>query len=234
MPVSASIERTSRDTSASVIDFAIVTGFRSTGCVSLGTTSGHALSKAVRRSNNYADGNKNSSGESTMIFRLIILAALLFPIIGSLLLELGMWGQGINQYGSPNGATLAMLAFATVFLTTVLAIKITGVLDDFGAGRSVIMVAPSTICFRCSMLLVPMAAICLLWMVGELAASNAVTQFALVALIVLYMKAGGSFALTDWYKLPLDANATPALVGFFAKANALGETTSGPTTPPVT
>ena len=36
----------------------------------------------------------------------------------------------------------------------------------------------------------------------------------LVALIVLYMKAGGSFALTDWYKLPLDASTQTLL--FFA------------------
>lgn len=52
-------------------------------------------------------------------------------------------------------------------------------------------------------LLVPMAAICLLWMVGELAASNAVTQFALVSLIVLSVPAVFGLAVARELSFPL-------------------------------
>lgn len=90
------------------------------------------------------------------MFRLIVAAALLFPIIGSALLELGMWGQGINQYGAPNGATLAMIAFAVLFLVTIATLERINLFADLGSGPAVTPADADGTSFRCAAAIVPM------------------------------------------------------------------------------
>ncbi|TAV89328.1 hypothetical protein [Rhizobium leguminosarum] len=92
-----------------------------------------------------------------MIFRLILAAALFFPVAGALLLELGMWGQGINQYGYPNGATLAMLAFTAMFLGTASILEKVGVFASLGATSFKFPVDSDRTSIRCAVALLPMA-----------------------------------------------------------------------------
>lgn len=71
-----------------------------------------------------------------MLFRIAIAATLLLPLIGVFILELGHWGPDINEFGYPNGATLALSVYSAVILAVIWLAERFKIFHSFGAGAS--------------------------------------------------------------------------------------------------
>lgn len=71
-----------------------------------------------------------------MIFRAAIALTLLCPVIGVFLLELGTWGPDINEWGYPNGATLALSVYTALILATIWSAERRKLFHSFGAHAS--------------------------------------------------------------------------------------------------
>lgn len=96
-----------------------------------------------------------------MIFRAAIAVSLLFPLVGVFLLELGSWGPDINEWGYPNGATLALAAYSAVILTTVWLAERYKLFHALGSGNSLAGKRPPLSKTKIVVILAPMAALLL-------------------------------------------------------------------------
>lgn len=68
-----------------------------------------------------------------MIFRAVIAVSLLFPLIGVFLLETGVYGPDIDQFGHANGATIALAIYTIVILATIRFAERHKIFHGFGA-----------------------------------------------------------------------------------------------------
>src|SRR5882724_5414653 len=91
-----------------------------------------------------------------MLFKFIVAISILFPLAGVGLMENGAWGNSVNKYGHPNGATWAFLVYCGVAFFTMLSASKLRLFHNLGKGRPEPLRNPARINFLSVLLMLSM------------------------------------------------------------------------------